>query len=205
MKSVSRNISCSIGRHSDGVLLAISDLEPADRDRLAALDVPLVFIDPIGDPDPGTPSIGSANWSGGLTATEHLIGLGHRRIAMIAGLPALLCTQARLAGYRICSGASRYHPRRGPGPLRRPLPTLGDPTLDDGPATTRMAVQLLWGRDGAQAAEPTRVELATSLVIRESTAPPASRSGSGGKPRWRNDRAPTTPVTALLHTGRCIQ
>jgi DNA-binding LacI/PurR family transcriptional regulator len=46
------------------------------------------------------PSIGAANWAGGMAATEHLIGLGHRRIGTITGRPAVLCSQARLDGYR---------------------------------------------------------------------------------------------------------
>ncbi len=33
-------------------------------------------------------------------ATEHLIEIGHRRIATIAGRPSLLCSQVRLDGYR---------------------------------------------------------------------------------------------------------
>ena len=33
-------------------------------------------------------------------ATEHLIEIGHRRIGTITGRPSLLCSQARLDGYR---------------------------------------------------------------------------------------------------------
>jgi LacI family transcriptional regulator len=221
------------GRHSDGVLLAVSDLEAGDRARLAALGVPLVVIDPVGDPDPGIPSIGSTNWAGGLAATEHLVGLGHRRIAMIAGLPDLLCTQARLGGYRTALERGGITP--DPDLLRfgdhfppsgytaaLELLDLPDPPtaifagtdlqafgaykalqsrgvripedvsvvgFDDlaacdwvsPPLTSvhqrlvdmaRMAVQVLQERSGTERAEATRVELATSLVVRESTAPP---------------------------------
>ena len=45
-------------------------------------------------------TIGAANWAGGLAATEHLLQLGHRRIATITGSPAVPCSQARLDGYR---------------------------------------------------------------------------------------------------------
>ena len=51
-------------------------------------------------PDPEVLSIGAANWAGGLAATEHLLELGHRRIGTITGSPAVLCSQARLDGYR---------------------------------------------------------------------------------------------------------
>lgn len=60
----------------------------------------MVIVDPIGQPDPEVLTIGAANWAGGLAATEHLLGLGHRRIGTITGSPAAPCSQARLDGYR---------------------------------------------------------------------------------------------------------
>jgi LacI family transcriptional regulator len=91
--------SLAVGR-TDGVILVLTDLSPAHRKRLAALRTPIVIIDPVGQPEPGIPSIGAANWSGGLAATEHLIGLGHRKIGTITGRPDVLCSQQRLDGYR---------------------------------------------------------------------------------------------------------
>jgi LacI family transcriptional regulator, galactose operon repressor len=85
---------------SDGVVLVFAELSPAHRKQLKALNVPIVIVDPVGHPDPSTPSVGVTNWAGGMTATEHLIELGHRRIGLIAGRPAMLCNQARLDGYR---------------------------------------------------------------------------------------------------------
>jgi DNA-binding LacI/PurR family transcriptional regulator len=46
------------------------------------------------------PFVGATNWSGGRSATRHLIELGHRRIAMISGPDQILCCRARLDGYR---------------------------------------------------------------------------------------------------------
>jgi DNA-binding LacI/PurR family transcriptional regulator len=85
---------------SDGVVLVFAELTPAHRDRLKALGVPVVIVDPLNHPDPQTPSVGVANWAGGMMATEHLIKLGHRRIGIIAGRMEMLCNQARLDGYR---------------------------------------------------------------------------------------------------------
>jgi len=85
---------------TDGVILVLTELAPAHRARLAALQVPVVIVDPVGQPDPRIPSIGATNWAGGLMATEHLIEIGHRRIGTITGRPSLLCSQARLDGYR---------------------------------------------------------------------------------------------------------
>ncbi len=85
---------------TDGVILVLTELSRAHRNRLAALQVPVVIVDPVGQPDPEVLSIGAANWAGGLAATEHLLTLGHRRIGTITGSPAVLCSQARLDGYR---------------------------------------------------------------------------------------------------------
>jgi LacI family transcriptional regulator len=88
------------GGQTQGVILALSELSAAHRDRLAELHIPAVIVDPVGQPDPDIPSIGAANWAGGRTATEHLIGLGHRRIGTISGPGSLQCSQDRLDGYR---------------------------------------------------------------------------------------------------------
>jgi len=64
------------------------------------MHMPLVMVDPVGQPDPAIPTVGATNWAGGLTATEHLARLGHRRIATVTGRMSLLCSRARLDGYR---------------------------------------------------------------------------------------------------------
>jgi len=89
-----------LGRRPNGVVLVFSDLAPAHREMLRSRDVPFVVIDPAGDPSPGVPAVGSANWSGGLSATRHLVELGHERIAMITGPEDMMCSLARLDGYR---------------------------------------------------------------------------------------------------------
>ena len=85
---------------TDGVILVLTELSPAHRARLAAMQMPVVIVDPVGQPDPRILSIGATNWAGGLMATEHLIEIGHRRIGTITGRPSVLCSQARLDGYR---------------------------------------------------------------------------------------------------------
>jgi LacI family transcriptional regulator len=87
-------------RRSDGVILAVTELDPAQTERIRSLGVPVVIIDPVGEPDPGIPSVGATNWSGALSATEHLVSLGHRRIAFLGGPSRLQCSRARLDGYR---------------------------------------------------------------------------------------------------------
>lgn len=87
-------------RRSEGILLVISELLAAHRRQLAQLGVPFVEIDPEGQPARGVTSVGTTHWSGALDATNHLLELGHRRIAAIAGPRRQLCSAARIGGYR---------------------------------------------------------------------------------------------------------
>src|SRR5690349_2128319 len=67
---------------------------------LAGTHVPTVVIDPMGAPQPDIASVGSTNFSGGTSATQHLLGLGHERIAYVSGTATSTCNLARLQGYR---------------------------------------------------------------------------------------------------------
>ncbi|MDQ1289255.1 MAG: LacI family transcriptional regulator [Actinomycetota bacterium] len=93
-------------RDCDAVIFVTSHLEPELSHELGRIDVPTVVVDPTGHPDPFNhaerpgPVIGATNWAGGLSATQHLLSLGHQRIGMIAGPPRLLCSRARTDGYR---------------------------------------------------------------------------------------------------------
>ncbi|MFW6640815.1 LacI family DNA-binding transcriptional regulator [Nocardiopsis algeriensis] len=88
-----------LARHTTAVVLVFSDLAPEQRGRLTARGIPCVVVDPAGDPAPDMPAVGSANWSGGLAATRHLLELGHRRIGVIGGPRSVLCSRARIDGY----------------------------------------------------------------------------------------------------------
>ncbi|CAM3312166.1 LacI family DNA-binding transcriptional regulator [Occultella aeris] len=82
-----------------GVIAVTSVLDDAQRARFDAHRLPLVVIDPLSNPDESTYSVGATNWAGGLAATEHLLGLGHRSIAMLSGLPTAMASRARMSGY----------------------------------------------------------------------------------------------------------
>ncbi|MEO7123202.1 MAG: LacI family DNA-binding transcriptional regulator [Lacisediminihabitans sp.] len=86
-------------RQPVGVVLLFSKLSVDHKRQLRTRNIPFVILDPAGDPDPDVASVGSGNWSGGLAATRHLIGLGHRRIGMINGPEGMLCSRARFSGY----------------------------------------------------------------------------------------------------------
>ncbi len=92
--------SAIASHHSDGVILVTTTLTNAQVGQLRGAGIPLVVIDPANTPPPDIPSVGATNWAGGFAATEHLLSLGHRRIGAITGFADMLCSLARLDGYR---------------------------------------------------------------------------------------------------------
>lgn len=83
-----------------GVIVVTAALTRAHLDALALARLPLVVIDPVNLPRVEVTSVGSTNFAGGLTATQHLLDLGHERIAYVGGPRSSGCNQARLHGYR---------------------------------------------------------------------------------------------------------
>lgn len=226
-------ISGVLQRRPAGVVLVFSDLAPDHKKQLRSRGIPFVIVDPAGDPSPDVPSVGSANWSGGLAATRHLIELGHTRIAAITGPEDLMCSRARLDGFQsamktagipidpdliawgdfhveggraialrllqspepptaIFAGsdlqalgvydAARQLGLRIPRDLSvvgyddvqlakwssPPLTTIHQPLKDMAETAVRIVLD-----PGQPTAAPARMDLATSLVVRDSTAPPA--------------------------------
>ena len=89
-----------LARRPMGVVLVLSGLDRAQQEQLASRDIPFVVMDPAGDPGQDVPAVGATNWHGGLAATRHLLELGHRRIGVIAGPARMMCSRARIDGYR---------------------------------------------------------------------------------------------------------
>jgi DNA-binding LacI/PurR family transcriptional regulator len=93
-------------RSSDGVIFAAVHIEEVQRERLAGLGLPIVVIDPSEGPRARTATIGVTHWRGAYSATEHLIQLGHRELAMIAGPAGILFSQARVDGFRAAAATA---------------------------------------------------------------------------------------------------
>ncbi|MEU4743163.1 LacI family DNA-binding transcriptional regulator [Actinosynnema sp. NPDC023658] len=93
-------------RRPVGVVAVFSGPTPAQYEQLQSRDVPVVLVDPTGEPHHGVPSVSAENWSGGLAATRHLLELGHRRIAVVTGALTMLSGRARLDGYRAAMDAA---------------------------------------------------------------------------------------------------
>lgn len=92
-----RELTASGRRAAIGITSELSD---ADLAALARARLPLVIIDPANVPQPDVTSVGSTNFAGGMAATQHLLSLGHRRIAYLGGKPTSACNQARMSGFR---------------------------------------------------------------------------------------------------------
>jgi DNA-binding LacI/PurR family transcriptional regulator len=98
------------GRRPLGIIFVQSMLSPKQRRQLETRSIPFVVLDTNGATDVGAPTIGSNNWHGGLSATRHLLSLGHRRIAVISGPKDVLCSRARVDGYRAAHGEAGIEP-----------------------------------------------------------------------------------------------
>lgn len=73
----------------DGLLAAAADA-----------GLPFVMVDPVDAQHRPMMSVRSSNWAGARAAADHLIALGHRRIAWIGGPDASTSARDRFYGYR---------------------------------------------------------------------------------------------------------
>ncbi len=222
---------------TDGAVLVL----PAEsREELSALHehgYPFVIVDPNKPPGERVPTVSAAHSSGANEAVEHLLRLGHRRIAAVTGPRGWIATEERLRGYHgalatagvmptpelevesdfsVSGGresmlgllalddpptavfafndmlaigameAARANGLRIPEDLSivgfddtfealivtPPLTTVRQPLAEMG----RMAVALLVRLLQRQRIEALHIELATQLVVRESTAPPTGQT-----------------------------
>lgn len=95
-----RWVARALRRGTDG-LVSVVTVPAAEAARAARnAGIPLVVVDPRTRPPEGMLSVGVSNFAGALEATEHLLALGHRRIATITGALDQDNAMARLAGYR---------------------------------------------------------------------------------------------------------
>jgi LacI family transcriptional regulator len=89
-------------------LIAVTSVyTPAYLNALTRAGLPLVVLDPLHLPRSEVNSVGSTNFAGGLAATQHLLSLGHHRIAYLGGPAMAAANQARVHGYRAAMEAEK--------------------------------------------------------------------------------------------------
>ncbi|GAA2008949.1 LacI family DNA-binding transcriptional regulator [Microbacterium ulmi] len=89
-----------------GAIILTAQLGPGHIAGLTQEHLPVVVIDPLDLTNRNVPSVGSTNWAGGYSATEHLIALGHTRIGAMGGRRESIAAVARLHGFRAaCASA----------------------------------------------------------------------------------------------------
>jgi LacI family transcriptional regulator len=88
-----RSLSRLAGTLIDGAILVTPTVVDSGN------NVPVVAIDPHTGPA-GMPTVDSDNLTGARLATDHLLDLGHRRIAFLGGRPDLESARLREEGFR---------------------------------------------------------------------------------------------------------
>jgi LacI family transcriptional regulator len=85
---------------TDGAVLILPSESSEELRTLSEYGYPFVVLDPRVPVGQNIPSVSAANMTGAIDATEHLLRLGHRRIAAITGFAGWCATEERLIGYR---------------------------------------------------------------------------------------------------------
>jgi LacI family transcriptional regulator len=98
-----------VNRQPLGAILIFSNLTNKERKKLHTYAIPYVVFDPSGDPAPDDMSVQADNWTGGVSATRHLISQGHTRIGIITGPDDMMCSRARLDGYAAALSEKGLH------------------------------------------------------------------------------------------------
>jgi LacI family transcriptional regulator len=85
---------------TDGALIVLREQSSDQLLRLLDDSSPFVVVDPLLSLDGRIPCVSAAHRPGADQAMQHLLGLGHRRIAAITGPPGWVATEERRSGYR---------------------------------------------------------------------------------------------------------
>jgi len=122
------------GQHFDGVLMLSSDIDDPLLPRLRRDGIPLVLIGQHPYLE-GIVSVDVDNREGARVAVNHLIGLGHRRIASICGPLMMTAGLGRRDGYKQALLAAGI-------PISAELQVEGDFTQEGGYAAMRRLLAL---------------------------------------------------------------
>ncbi|MES1247851.1 MAG: LacI family DNA-binding transcriptional regulator [Actinomycetota bacterium] len=91
---------------TDGGLVINPQESSAELETLLLNGYHFVVVDPLHPLGDRIPSVSSANSAGADAAVQHLLSLGHRRIAIITGPRGWIATEDRLRGYQAALAAA---------------------------------------------------------------------------------------------------
>ena len=97
-ESVQAAVDLVLGQHVDAIVVVASRARTLDVLSGLDLRLPVVVVESSGRT--GRPSLSIDQYAGARIATEHLIGLGHREIAHVAGPPDAMDATERVRGWR---------------------------------------------------------------------------------------------------------
>jgi len=92
-------VDVMLQRQTDGFLLVPASNSRQTIERIREQSVPLVLLDRVVEDIEAT-VVRSDSLGGSRRLVEYLIGQGHRRIAMLAGVESVSTTNMRIEGYR---------------------------------------------------------------------------------------------------------
>ena len=119
-------------RRADGIILLTGVLPPGAE--TAAANLPPLVLAAESLKESNLPAVAIDHAGGAEEAVRHLIGLGHRRIAHIAGPDHVLSSRARANGYRKALRAARLA-------FDESLVQRGDFTVESGEKMLRVLMQ----------------------------------------------------------------
>jgi LacI family transcriptional regulator len=114
-----------VDQRVDGLIIAAAELPAESRRWLADIPVPVVAVNAEAG-DFAQTSITSDNEGGARLAAEHLIELGHRRIAYLRGPVGIEAAQRRLRGFRAACDAAGLDPEEAPIAVAQPSMAAGE-------------------------------------------------------------------------------
>ena len=91
---------------TDGAIVLLPEESSEELRRLQEYGYPFVVADPREPLDEGIPAVSASHSAGARAATDHLIRLGHRRIAFVTGFRGWTATEERLQGYKAALAAA---------------------------------------------------------------------------------------------------
>ena len=97
-ESVQAAVDLVLGQHVEALVVVASRQRTLDVLAGLSLRLPVVVVESSGRTD--RPSLSIDQYAGARLATEHLIALGHRDIAHVAGPPDAMDATERLRGWR---------------------------------------------------------------------------------------------------------